>query len=321
MSNDTHSAEDPSAPATTGPSCSSDGTESETPPSGFGEPAESGCPTPLAWNQVLKEFVKQSESISGESNGIPYSGRVLGEGTPLYFLNGLSATPELFCLSVWLLRDEFRCVILDYPDESRTFDDLSDSLFAMASELGDESFDLYATSFGSTAGIHAMLRAPERISRAVLQGPVVSVRFSIPERIALTTLGWIPGEISRLPLRNTVLENNHRRWFPPFDITRWRFLLEQTGAVSTRAVAHRTRMLRGLDVTEKLSEVQTPTLVISSEGEAARHREAAKILQQKMPNAVAEEISNTGHVPFVTHPHKLTKLVRQFLHPDAHAPS
>jgi pimeloyl-ACP methyl ester carboxylesterase len=80
-------------------------------------------------------------------------------------------------------------------------------------------------------------------------------------------------------------------------------------------------MLRGLDLTDQISGIETPTLVISSEGEAVRHRASAAVLAEKLPNARAEEISNTGHVPFVTHPHRLAKLVRQFLHPELHAES
>lgn len=295
-------------------------------PAGEGSPESmpatgEGCPTPLAWKQVRSEFLSQSDEFSFSESGLTISGRVLGEGTPLYFLNGISATPTLFCLTVWLLRDEFRCVILDYPPEAQTLEQLSQSLDLAATQFGDEQFDLYATSFGTSVALHAMQNISQRIRHAVLQGPLISMKFSMAERLALATLGWIPGPINCLPLRKTVLQNNHARWFPPFDITRWKFLMAETGDVATRDVARRAKMLRGLDLTDQLSGVETPTLVISSEGEAARHRESAAVLAAKLQNARAEEISNTGHVPFVTHPHRLAKLVRQFLHPELHADS
>lgn len=280
-----------------------------------------GCPTPLAWKQVQNEFLSQSDEFSFTEAGLTISGRVLGEGPPLYFLNGISATPTLFCLTVWLLRDEFRCVVLDYPPEAQTLEQLAKSLELAATQFGDEQFDLYATSFGTPVALHALQSFPQRIQHAVLQGPLISMKFSLAERLALAMLGRLPGQIARLPFRKTVLENNHARWFPPFDITRWKFLMAETGNVPTRDVASRTKMLKGLDLTDQVSRIETPTLVISSEGEAARHRESAAVLAEKMPNARAEEISNTGHVPFVTHPHRLAKLVRQFLHPELHAES
>jgi pimeloyl-ACP methyl ester carboxylesterase len=280
-----------------------------------------GCPTPLAWKQVQTEFLKQSEEFSFVESGLTIKGRVIGEGTPLYFLNGISASPTLFCLTVWLLRDEFRCVILDFPPEARSLEQLAQALDLAATQLGDNQFDLYATSFGTAVALQAMIGGQPRIKQAVLQGPLIEMKFSVAERLALAMLGWLPGQMDRLPLRRTVLQNNHARWFPPFDITRWKFLMAETGNVSTRDVARRAKMLKGLDLTNRLAEIQTPALVISSEGEAVRHRDSAAVLASKLPNARAEEISNTGHVPFVTHPHRLAKLVRQFLHPELHAES
>lgn len=280
-----------------------------------------GCPTPLAWKQVQTEFLKQSEEFSFVESGLTIKGRVIGDGTPLYFLNGISASSTLFCLTVWLLRDEFRCVILDFPPEARTLEHLAESLDLAATQLGDEQFDLYATSFGSAVALQAMISGQPRIQQVVLQGPLVEMKFSTAERLALAMLGWLPGQMERLPLRRTVLQNNHGRWFPPFDITRWKFLMAETGNVATRDVARRAKMLKGLDLTNRLTEIKTPALVISGEGEARRHREAASVLASNLPNARTEEISNTGHVPFVTHPHRLAKLVRQFLHPELHAES
>lgn len=277
-----------------------------------------GCPTPLAWKQVRTEFLNQSSEFSFHRSGLTVGGRVIGEGTPLYFLNGISATSTLFCLTTWLLRDEFRCVIIDYPPEAKSLGQLATSLDLAADELGDEQFDLYATSFGTAVALHALASNRQQIRQAVLQGPLLQMKFSLAERLALSLLGWLPGRMEQLPFRKTVLQNNHGRWFPPFDITRWQFLMKETGNVSTRDVARRAAMLRGLDLTGQLAEIKTPALVISSEGEAARHREAAEMLARGLSEARTEEISNTGHVPFVTHPHRLAKLVRQFLHPERH---
>ncbi|MDA0284738.1 MAG: hypothetical protein O3B86_15440, partial [Planctomycetota bacterium] len=55
-----------------------------------------GCPQPLAWKQVRSEFLKQSQEFHFAIDGLSLSGRVMGEGTPLYFLNGISASSTLF---------------------------------------------------------------------------------------------------------------------------------------------------------------------------------------------------------------------------------
>lgn len=281
----------------------------ETPPS---------CPPPLAWQDVLSEFRNQSEAFQFTgSDGLTVSGRVLGEGPPLYILNGLAATSEIFCLTVWLLREEFRCVAMDYPEQATTLSQLASSLFTTADGLGDCEFDLFATSFGSAVAMEVLTANPGRIRHAVLQGPVNGIRLSGLERLVTKAALLAPGRMRHIPLFRAALQNNHRLWFPPIDPTRWHFTTLNVGSVAIRTVARRLRMLNGLDWTERLSEIDTPVFVISSEGEAARHRDAAELFADRIPGAKSERIPNCGHVPFVSHPHRLAKLIGPFYRDEA----
>lgn len=276
-------------------------------------PEGSACPPPLAWTDVLAAFREQSEPFETGVDGMRVTGRTMGEGPPLYFLSGLSQTCELFCLTVWLLREQFRCVLIDYPDEARDLKTLSRLVPAAADHLGDEQVDLFACSFGSAVALELLLDSPRRIRNVVLQGPLVKFRMSRPERLCSRVTGWLPGQIGRLPLRRGVMENNHRMWFPPFDHSRWEWVVDDTGRVSTAAVMRRLRMVDGVDYTERLGEISTPALIVSCEGEAFRHRESAAILDKRLPQSQSEELSNCGHLPFATHPHRLANLIRPFL--------
>lgn len=276
-----------------------------------------GCPPPLSWNDVLNSFRTDSVRFETEATGFIVRGHVLGQGPPLYFLNGICATPELFCLLVWLLKDDFRCVVLDYPSEARTMSELGSVPFIAADHLGDKEFDVYATSFGTAVAIESLIANGNRIPHVVLQGPLVSLRLSMAERVAAGVLRFTPGIIDRLPLRRRVLQSNHQRWFPPIDQTRWQFFEQETGAVPMSDVAHRARMLDRIDYSNRISECSTPALIVSSEGEAARYREAAELFADRHPNARHEHIPNTGHVPFVTHPHRMANLIRPFLRDES----
>ena len=278
-----------------------------------------GCPPPLAWSDVVREVGERRTVIDAKTNGKPVRGYAVGDGPPLYFLNGISATPDLFSLLVWLLRDEFRCVVIEFPSHARTMTDLSQSLLAVADAAGDQQFDLYATSFGSLVALQTLLDAPERISHAVLQGPLVGMNLSSAERTGARILSWLPGQMRRLPMFASIIRGSHLRWFPPVDPTRWQFAEHDMTEPRIADVARRGRMLIGTDFTDRLSEIATPTLLISSEGEASRHRDAAKLLNERLPNSRHENIPNTGHVAFLTHPHRMANLVRPFLQssPDA----
>jgi pimeloyl-ACP methyl ester carboxylesterase len=272
------------------------------------------CPPPLAWQDVLAEFRSQSETFEFTGpDGLAVRGHVLGEGPPLYILNGLSATPELSCLAVWLLREEFRCVVIDYPEKATSLSQLASSLFTAADGLGDQEFDLFATSFSSAVAMQILTTDASRIRHAVLQGPVNGIRLSWLERLATRAAMLSPGRMSRVPFFRAALQNNHRLWFPPFDETRWQFMALNVGSVKIKTVARRLRMLNGLDWTERLAEIKTPTFIISAEGEATRHHDAAKLFASQIPGTKNERIPNCGHVPFVTHPHRLANLIGPFL--------
>src|SRR5580704_562527 len=76
--------------------------------------ASGGCPPPLEWQEVLREFHRQADAWYLDRSRYRISGRTIGSGPPLYFLNGFSGTHDLYALLVWLLRDRFRCVLFDY---------------------------------------------------------------------------------------------------------------------------------------------------------------------------------------------------------------
>src|SRR5215475_5189400 len=84
------------------------------PPAGGASSTDGGCPPPLEWQEVLREFHRQADAWYLDCKNFRISGRTIGSGPPLYLLNGFSGTHELYALLVWLLRDRYRCVLFDY---------------------------------------------------------------------------------------------------------------------------------------------------------------------------------------------------------------
>lgn len=283
------------------------------------EPREP-CPAPLAWQDVLRAFRAESRSWRLERDGWRLDGRSWGEGPPVYFLNGLGGTHELFALTVWLLRDRFRCVVFDYREPSAeaagrrndyTVDDLADDLLAIADFLGDRRFDVFATSLGAAVALSAMNRQPARIGRAVLQGGFAQIPWSMCERILIGVAGWLPISLRRVPLQARIQQQMHRPWFPPFDVTRWEFFFENTGAVPVSALASRARAVIGQDLRPLLGQVEQPVLILRGEGEGAIAAQRSSELE-KLPGAVVEDMHTTGAMPFLTHPHRFAKRIGAF---------
>jgi pimeloyl-ACP methyl ester carboxylesterase len=279
-----------------------------------------GCPSPLSWAQVLEEFRSQSVPWTFTTGGVCVRGRSVGTGPALYFLNGMTGTSELFCLLVWLLRDDFRCVVFDYPGAGEgafrgrlTARRLADLLFACADSGGDETFSLFATSFGSVLALEALSAFPQRIPRAVLQAGFAHRRLSPFERLLVRVGGFLPGVLGDVPYLEAIHRANHERSFPPFDLGRWSFFVENTGRTPLRDLARRAGILGSFDFRRRLPEIRQPVLLIQSEHDGRLANQSHTELARGLPNSTTELLHSIGKLAYLTHPHRLAKLVRTFL--------
>ena len=287
-------------------------------------PLPEGCPAPLSLMDVLEAFRTGSDFWELRHDGREVRGRTWGDGTPLYFLNGIAGSLELYAPTVWLLREQVCCVLHDYAGshegrQPARLDELVTDLFEIADRHEHESINLYATSFGGPVALEAMRRHPRRIRSVVMQGAFAHRSLSVAERLAAGAARLLPGSLGRVPGRRSVQQHNHQRWFPPYDQMRWPFFLEATGRSPIRAMAARARIVHASDLRPYLSELRQRALVIRSEGEGLVSQRSVEELAAGLPNASLEFLPDCGHLPYLTHPHRLAKMIRAFLGIEAPA--
>ena len=282
-------------------------------PASADAPSAEGCPPPMSWRQVLARFREESDRWVVKRDGYELCGRTWGQGPPLYLLSGIGGTCELFALVVWLLRDQFRCVVYDYPEEASTASGMADDLFAVADFHGEHRFTVYAASFGSVPALTAILHKPDRLSHAILQTGFAHRSLSAVERLLIRVGRRLPGRLAQVPLVRTFQKQNHLWWFPPFDRSRWEFFVENTGAVPIRALANRAAVLREFGVRCQLGQIKQPVLLLQSEGDGNVAERCHRELESGLPHARTETLVGCGHIPYLTHPHRIAKLIRSFL--------
>lgn len=276
-------------------------------------PPAPSCPPPLAWTQVLENFRSEAQPFEIATHHEPIRGLTFGSGQPLYVLNHWSGTSEIFCLLAWLLREQFRLVLIDYPLSLRSWDEFTNLPACIATFLGDEQYDLFATGFGTVPALRQALTPGTALRRLVLQGPLVSYRLSALERLGAASFTLLPSSVKNILLRKRLLFSNHRLWFPPIDETRWQFLAADCLQTPISTVSHRFRLLHGLDLSKHLQAVRQPVLLVDCEGEPQRNKQANQLLGRELPDATYEAVPNCGQVPHVTHPHRLAGLLKKFL--------
>ncbi len=293
--------------------------QSSSAPAGTKETAS--CPSPVPWREVVRAFHAESRAWRIDRGRYELEGWTWGEGPPVYFLHGLSATSEMYALFIWLLREQYRCVLLNMPGSQAgakvrgklTLNDLTTDLFAAADLHGDEKFQVFASSFGCVPTIEALRREPERVERAVLQGGFAHLKLSATERLLIQLGHLMPGTLNILIFRRTIQAYNHRRWFPPFDADRWQFFIDATGRVPIRSIARRAAIIRDYDGREALSHIEQPVMLIRSEGEGVVSSICHEELAARLPHAQIEWLHSCGHLPYLSHPHRLAGIVRPFL--------
>ncbi|MCA9081175.1 MAG: alpha/beta hydrolase [Planctomycetaceae bacterium] len=285
-------------------------------------PALEPCPTPLAWQQVVQGVLEASRPLEFAAEGVRVEGLEFGSGLPLVFLPPAAGTHRLFALTAWLLKDEFRCLMLgniEWRKPPRCSELTARSaavLEQVITTFSSEPVDLFASGTSMDAALELMRLRPERVRRAILQGGS-GQRLTLRERLLLKAGLWFPGRLKNVPGWLPVQIQNHRVWFPPFDESRFGFLLgelrkQKTAEVARRLLSARTNW-EGVD----LSTVRQPVMLLHGEGEGPHAQAQLEQLEHNLPQAESTAMHTTGIYPYVTHPHRLVKVLRSHLQPTS----
>lgn len=228
-------------------------------------------------------------------------------GTTLAMWDGLAAA----------LATEFRVVRFDtrghggspVPDGSYTMPALTDDVLALADHLGLGTFAYIGLSLGGGIGQTLALEHPDRLRSLVLC--CTAPRFGDPAnwreragRVRAEGMGWLAGPTAE-------------RWFTP-ELLRDR--PEETQRilamlVSTDPVGYAgcCDAIAAYDVTDRLGEVRTPTLVIGADQDPVTTPEVTGALAERIPGAGHVVLEGAAHIANVARPDEFGRLVREHL--------
>ena len=286
---------------------------------GTGEP----CPAPLMWQEVRDHYLRDSipwEIVRGSHRLV---GRTLGEGPPLYFLNHFVGTAELYSLLIWLLRDRYRCVVFDAVTsdakaarhDKPTMADFANDFAVVADRYGDRQIRLYGAGFGAAVALQALCDHSQLIDRLVLQHGFARRKLTLFERLLASVCLRSGKNLDQLPQRRRFQAVNHKPWFPPFDSSRFDFLIQSTGTLPLRDLARRAMAIHSFDLTSKLDAISLPVMLLRTEGEGRVAAADQDLLEKQIRNVRVEWMHSAGQHPYLTHPHRVVKILDSFLQP------
>ncbi len=291
------------------------------PPEQVPVPTDSGCPTPLSWQDVLANVRSEGKDFMVPTAGGTVRGRVLGTGLPLIFLGGYAGDHELFALTAWLLREECRCLLIDPPQVSTRaalsaageLSAVSNSLVQAVDFLERDRFAVVGTEFGAQVALRMMIDHPDRIERSLLHGVSSSRRFSLVERLLIAKWRRAHGDLGHSRLATGIARQNHRAWFPPFDATRWEFFEQNLNRTSLSQWGQRLWITQHCHLDHELGQIEVPVLVLATEGDGRVSHQSQSDVAERLSNVRQEMLDNTGPLVFLTHPHRFAKVLRSFL--------
>ena len=219
---------------------------------------------------------------------------VEGTGPLLVFIPGLDGTGELFFKQKPDLVGSYRVVTVHLCDHGDfTYEDLTGDVATIIRELGEEKAIILGESFGGTVALSFALAHPGLIERliivnsfprfrgrmrirlAALLAPITPFRATWLLRAAASTLGlYIDG----------VKAEDRRRFF------------KVIRSVRQEGYARRLRLIADLDIEDRLSQIQVPTLFVAGDKDllVPSVREA-KRMARRIPNAEVRVIRGAGH--------------------------
>ncbi|WP_027580373.1 alpha/beta hydrolase [Bradyrhizobium sp. Ai1a-2] len=240
-----------------------------------------------------------------------------GSGPAVIFSHGLLLDGTMFSPQVMALRDRYRCILWDERGHGKTatetlppfsYYDSANDLSALLAFLGIESAILVGVSQGSFLGMRCALTHPERVRALVLIATQAGVDDAQTLASYRALLGaWIAGKLPD-EIATTV---EHIIFGPHWAGAsawkeRWRAMTAPNLLSCLDTLARRD------DITDKISAIRVPALVIHGDADAAIPLSRAQAMKQAIPNAELIVIAG-GHSVNMTNPGPVNAAIKDFL--------
>lgn len=179
-----------------------------------------------------------------------------------------------------------------------------------------EDYVLVGDSFGANIALALATRQPGELRGLVMSGGFAANPISSPVwRSAMRLMGRMRGGL----YRQVVLRAHAHRLASPHDAegqVPWseadshRLFLENTPAASFGA-----RVVAALDAdyTDRLAQVQVPTLILTPSHDVLIGEDAATIMREGIPRAREVVLDRTGHMFRFSHPGTYARAVEDFV--------
>lgn len=246
-----------------------------------------------------------------------------GEGEPLVFITGFTASIELWFRAIPVFSREYQLIIFDNrgagrsdkPDVPYTMEMMADDLAGLLDAIGIDSAHIHGVSMGGMIAQHFTLRYPERVTSLTLScttcgGPhsimADAETTSVMESLPKLTPEEGTREMLRLCMSQEFIDKNP-------DLIKQIVAKMLEHPAPPHGMMRQLQAIMGHDTYERLPEIKVPTLVISGDADRLIPVENSRILASRIPNAELAILKNMGHLFGVEAEDESNRIMLDFL--------
>jgi len=242
-------------------------------------------------------------------------------GKPVIFINGLSQTTAAWTQLASHLKQEFRIILVDLifqgkADKAclrRTISEHANDVIYLMDQLEIDKINVVGISHGSIIAQNIMINHIHRVDKAVLLSSFIKTTARYREIVRLFQQSIDQGGLKQMmdvlyPLALGPLFFEA----PPMPIDKFKELgmkYNEPMAIINLMAA----LMEEGDNSEKLKNIQIPTLVVHGEHDYLILSEMGEYLAQCLPNSTFELIEGVGHTLNLEAIPQLTTLLTDFL--------
>lgn len=253
------------------------------------------------------------------ANGIDIHYQIEGSGPWLTLSHSLACDLSIWDQQMAALTPHFTVLRFDtrghgqssVPAGAYTWQELRDDVLGLLDALGIEKTHFAGLSMGGMIAQHLALAAPQRLSRLVLADTA--------SRYPAEAAGVWQERIARVREKGmgVLVEETLSRWFTAPYRAAHPEVMERVGTLirNTPPAGYIGcgSAIPAINVTDRLGEVDCPTLVIVGAEDAGTPPEMAREIAEHIPGARLEIIPGAGHVANVEQAERFNGLLLDFL--------
>jgi len=230
----------------------------------------------------------------------------MGRGEPIVLVPGLAGGWRLMAPLAQILARRNEVILYSLRGDCNPFAgpratsiaDLAGDLLEVLEQLRLERPALCGISFGGAVALELAVEHPRRIGRLILQGIAGRYRPNLGSTIARRVLERFP-----LPSDNQFVNQffNLLHGGRPESGALADFVVRRCWETDQGVMAQRLRALETFDVSDRLWQVDAPTLVLAGTRDVIVPHDRQRALAAAIPGARFESLEGAGHIAFLTH--------------------